>query len=279
MFGILLQIIGTFTEEVSESLGKDNVRRRIEKVWTLGFLNALLALIGLLFIMTFIRGWDAMTMNAWPTFAIRAVLLVVQSVMTIKAIVVAERSTFGFLRVGTIPLILAIDMALGVALSGWQVVGMLCIAATILLLSLNHGLRKKGIGYVLFGTIASAIQLSLLSYNITHGNTVELEQLGVMCLVVPVFYILARQAGEGSPFAALRSRRVFAQSSLHGAAMILGSYAFLYAPASVLLATARGSAVMASVLTGHWFFHERKFSLKIAGFVGCAIGIILLMMS
>ena len=277
MFGILLQIIGTFTEEVSEALGKDNVRRRIEKIWTLGFLNALMAFIGLLFIITFFRGWDTMTLHTWPTFIIRALIFVVQSAMTIKAIVHSERSTFGFLRVGTIPLILVIDLFLGVLLSGWQILGMLCIAGTILLLSLNHGLSRKGIGYVLFGTVSAAIQLSLLSYNVKHGNTVELEQLGVMCVVIPAFYYLARRAGEGSPLQALRQRRVLLQSSLHGGAMILGSYAFLYAPASVLLAAARGSAVMASVLTGHWFFHEKKFALKIAGFIGCAIGIALLM--
>lgn len=276
MFGIILQIIGSFLEEVSETIGKDNVRKKLEDVWTFGFLNAFMSLVGLLFIITFVQGWSEMTLYAWPTFLIRALLLQVQSIATVIALVKAERSTFGFLRVGTIPLILFIDMFMGVALSGWQVIGMLFIAATILILSMNHGLDKKGIVYVLYGTVSAAIQLSLFRYNVTHGNSVELEQLGVMLLVAPVFYILARRAGHPSPLTYLKRAPIALQSGLHGAALIVGSYAFLYAPASILLATARGSAVMAAVLAGHWYFHEKRFALKLLGFIGCAIGILLL---
>jgi hypothetical protein len=277
MFGVILQIIGTFLEEVSETLGKDNVRRRLESAWTLGFANAVAALVALLFVITCITGWGSMQMQSWPTFVLRVLLLQIQSVATVLAIVHAERSTFGFLRVGSIPLIVLIDIFIvGVALTGWQVLGMTLIAGTILLLTMNHGLSKKGIGYVLVGTVGAAVQLSLLRYNVTHGNSVELEQLGVMLVVAPTFYVLAKQHGSVAPLHVFRRWRNMVQSGLHGIAVVIGGYAFLFAPASILLAAGRAAAVMAAVLAGHLYFHEKKFIIKLLAFVGCAVGIILI---
>jgi hypothetical protein len=276
MFGIILQLIGSFLDEASQSIGKDSVQKNLEDAWTLGFLNAFMSLIGLLIIITFIRGWDHMTFSAWPTFLVRVILLLIQSVTTVIALVQSERSTFGFLRVGTIPIILLIDVVLGVVLSGWQVLGMMCIAGTVLILSLNHGLSKKGLGYLLYSTVSAAIQLSLLRYNVTHGNSVELEQFGVMLLVAPMFYVLAVRAGHPGPLKKLKHKPIALQSGMQGISMIIGSYSFLYAPASILLATARGAGVMTAVLAGHWYFHEKRFLLKLFGFIGCAAGIILL---
>ncbi len=275
MFGILLQLIASFFEEASESLGKDNVRRHLESPWVMGLLNAFVSAVILFALITLIRGWDVMTLHAWPTFLLRAVLLLTQSVAVILAIVKSERSTFGFLRVGTIPLLLLLDLLVGVSVSGLQVVGMMLISGTILFMLLNHGLSRNGLWYVIYTTVSAAFQLSLFRYNATHGNSVELESFLMMVMISLLFYVLARKHGN-HPFAVFRLKRPLVQGTLHGVAMVFGSYAFLYAPASILLASARGAGIMASVFAGHWMFHEKKLGLKLLAFVGCAIGIILL---
>jgi hypothetical protein len=276
MFGILLQVISSVFEEISQSFGKDYVQKKRETAWTMGFLNSFIPVVGYLLVVTFIQGWEHMTIQAWPTFLIRCVLLSAQAVTTILAIVIAERSTFGFLRVGSIPLILLIDLMLGVSVSGWQVLGMTFIAGTLLVLSLNHGITKKGIGFVLFSTASAAVQLSLYRYNLTQGNSVEIEQIGPLLCVAATFLYLAWREKTPSPFRSLTNIPVVSQGALHGLAVMVGGYAFLYAPASVLLATGRAGGVIAAILAGHWYFKEKYFVLKIAGFVGCALGIIFL---
>lgn len=275
MFGVLLQLISSFVEECAETIGKDNVRKHLETALGMGFLNALFTTAIFIVTITFVRGWDAMTLNAWPTFLIRTALLILQAAATVQAIAITERSTFGFVRAGTMPLLLMIDVAMGVQVTGWQVVGMICIVGTILILMMNHGLSKKGMGLLLYTMASAAIQLSLYRYNITHGNSVELEQLLSTLAVGAGLYALVTREGA-NPFKLIRRPRPALQSGLNAVANLIGGYAFLYAPASVILSTGRAASVMAAVLAGHLYFKEKKFSQKLIAFVGCAIGIILL---
>lgn len=96
---------------------------------------------------------------------------------------IADRSTYGFLRVLTIPLLLLVDLALGYSLSQGQIVGVSILTLSVLLLLLNHGLRTKGIGFVLLSAVNAVVTLSLFKYDITHFNSVEVEQ-GITQLVL-----------------------------------------------------------------------------------------------
>jgi hypothetical protein len=47
-----------------------------------------------------------------------------------------------------------------------------------------------------------------------------------------------------------------------GAGMMLGSFAFLFAPASIILAVKRSSVILWSMVAGNVFFHEKKAFIK-----------------
>lgn len=277
MIGIFLQLLASGFVEISETIGKNNVRKQTESVWVMGFLNGLCATVGLVIVISLIRGWDSMTLYAWPTLLIRMGMELVHAVLTLTAIVQADRSTYGFIRVGTIPLIILVEMLLfGVFLSGWQIIGILLICTAMLFLALNHGLSKKGIWYVLIGTVMAAVQIPLFRYNITHGNSVELEQLIIVATTCVLFLIVAKRKKLISTKILRNHTKWLIPSSFYGLGVVIAGYAFLFAPASVLTATARAAGIMAAVLAGHWMFKEKHFVVKIIGFIGCAAGVILL---
>lgn len=123
MLGVILASLGTLFEEIAASIGKEKIRKKEESPYTYGFLSLmwgfmLFGLFGLFRQDAFVFSVDSL-----PTFGIRAILEIAQVHFTILALTQADRSTFGFFRILTVPLLLAVDMALGYALSPAQICG------------------------------------------------------------------------------------------------------------------------------------------------------------
>lgn len=271
MIGVFLSFLGSFFEEISVSLEKTVMAKRIQTMATFGFFNALAGMLMYLFIGLVIRDSFVLSVASLPTLVPRLILDIAQAYVTLLAVARADRSAFGFIRTLTIPLLLLIDLGLGYALSNLQLLGMVIIFFSLAFLTINHGFRRKGIGYVLFSAINAAIVISLYKYNITHFNSVEAEQAVALLVLVVFFYLLARHLGE-RPLTALRQPRVIGVMLTQGLGSTIEGFAYLFGPASLMLAVKRASGVFWSVVSGNAYFHEKHIVVKAISLAGAVTG-------
>ena len=66
------------------------------------------------------------------TFSLRAILEILQQHLMASALIYAERSTFAFFHVLTLPLLLIVDMFIGYNLKNLEIIGILIIFITLL---------------------------------------------------------------------------------------------------------------------------------------------------
>lgn len=276
MIGVLLSALGAFFEEVSSSIAKQQIAKKQESVYTMGFLNTLWAVFFFAILLLCFRS-APLSLDAWPTFLLRAVLTMSLAYFTVNALAKAERSTYGFIRTGTIPMLLVGDLILGNAITGFQMIGMAMICAGLLFLFMNHGFTKRGVGFACMSALNASIVVWLYKYNITHGNSVELEQFLTMSVLLVFFYVMSRSSKDH--ILSLIKRPIIAlQSGSVGIATILESFAYVFAPASIILAATRSSSVVFTVLSGGVYFHEKHLSVKIVSLIAFVVGIVLLAM-
>jgi drug/metabolite transporter (DMT)-like permease len=276
MFGILLASLGTLFEEAGSSLGKVKNLAREQTIYTMGFLQTF----GGLMVFALFWLWNRQTFlfsaASLPTFIPRVILEIVQAHVTMIAIAKADRSTFGFVRVITIPLLLAADILLGYHIQNLQIVGICFMITALLIVFTNHGIQKKAIGYVLFSGINAAVTLSLYKYNISHFNSVVAEQMIVYVALVVYFLAAAWLVAKENPLRFLTRPAFFAQAATLGAGSLVGSFAFMYAPASIILAAMRSSTIFWTTVSGRIYFKEQHILIKLFTFALLLTGLILL---
>lgn len=198
-----------------------------------------------------------------PTFAIRAVLEIIQANITLKAICKAERSAFSFIRTLTIPLLLTVDIILGYSIGILQIAGIGIIILTILYFYANKGLNKKGSLLTLFTALNAVATVSLYKYNITHFNSFEAEQFTIQIILIIYFIIAGFLIAKQNPFKFLKKPLPFSQSIIQGIGSVLGSFAYSFAPASIIMAVERSSGIVWAVLSGNVYFHEKHLAAKL----------------
>ena len=275
MFGILLTLLGTLCEEVASTIVKARVVQQEVSLYTAGFLNLFWVVLGFLCIAFFVPGTFVFSAASFPTFVARAVLEIAQAHMTIKALATAARSGFTFIRTLTVPLLLLVDFVLGYTLSAQQMIGIGLIVIVLIVLFMNHGVEGQGREAVLFIAINAVITLSLYKYHITYFNSVIAEQLLIMSILSVYFFINSLIVRE-NPFLFLKKKIFFLQSVSMGIGTAAESFAFVFAPASIITAAKRSGAVLWSIVSGHIYFHEKHLFLKVLGFIGLVVGIIFL---
>lgn len=286
MFGLGLAGIATLAEEATISIGKHKVADRALHIYALGFLLELGALLfivifGLLVPKDFFAhgfpGGFVFSPASLPTFIPRLFLELLQAYATVHAIVAADRATFGFLRTLTLPLLLGVDVILGYAITSWQIAGVILIVGSLIVLYSRRGLSKRGSFFVLVSAINAVVTLSLFKYDISHFNSVEAEQ-SLILLANVVFFLTLALAARQNPFALL-TRPVFAlQVVLSGASAMLISFAYLFAPASVITAGKRSFSVLWATLSGNIYFGEDRALIKLVCFALISTGIIMLVL-
>lgn len=276
MLGILFVSLASLVEEISATIGKIAVARREESVYTMGFLNALVAFGIFAALGAFAPGGFSFSAASLPTLVPRVLLEIVQAHVTMHAMAVAARSTFNFLRTLTIPTLLLLDVVLGYALDLRQIVGIGLIAFALLVLFTNHGIEKPGMWLVVFTSLNAGATITLYKYDITHFNSVAAEQGIIMTAIGLYFLLMATLRARENPFALLRRKTVSGQSALYAAGAALESFAYSLAAASIILTAKRASGVFWSILTGNRVFHERHWLLKVIVGALVAAGFILL---
>lgn len=285
MIGLLLTALGSLAHETSTAIGKWEEAHRKESIYAVGFLASVGGFLSFLALSFFVppnffapgfpQGFH-FDPRSLPTIIPKLLLDVSIAWAGAMALARADRSTFGFLHVITIPLLLIIDAQLGYALSTHQLTGILLIVGSVLVLWVNHGIRHRGAWLVVFISIGAAATISLFKYNITHFNSVEAEQLIAYSVLLVFFYTMARMRAKESPFRLLLRPVFFAQAFLAGTAGILVSFAYLFSTASIITAAHRGFDILLAILSGRLYFHEKKLWIKFICFAMILGGLLLL---
>lgn len=276
MLGVILASIGTFFEETSTSLGKWEISRKVESPFTFGFLQLFWGGVILLGIALIREGSFIFSLASLPTFLPRVILEIIQAHVTVLAVARASRSTFGCIRILTVPILLIVDVAFGLTPTMFATIGIVVIIATLIILLRNHGIERAGSGLVLFSAVNAVATLSLYQYDVRHFNSVVAEQLLMYAVLITYFGIAAIVVMRERPFHLLMCRVTLGQSLVQGVGGVIESFAVLFAPISIVLAAKRSSSVLWSVLAGRLTFHEDHFIVKVAAAVFLVIGLVLL---
>jgi len=77
-----------------------------------------------------------------------------------------------------------------------------------------------------------------------------------------------------NPIKYLFKRKLFFESFPRGISGVLISFAYLYAPASVITSVKRGFSVLWSIISGNKIFHEKHLVIKIISFVLIITGLV-----
>jgi len=276
MIGIILISIGTFFREISDSIGKFKVNNHEESNFTMAFLSLFWGAIFFTLVSIFKNDGFVFKFASLPTFSIRAVLEIIQTYITVLAIVGADRSTYSFVRTITIPLLLVVDLLLGYKVGLLPVVGVFIILVALMMLFLNEGVKKNGIGFVIFSAINAVATISLFKYDITHFNSIAAEQLLITLILLTFFMVLSLFKARENPFVFLKQPVFFLQSFSVGIGEVIGSFGYNYGAASIMTAAKRSTAILWSLLSGKIYFNESELILKFAIFISLLSGLVLL---
>jgi hypothetical protein len=273
MIGITLILIGEIFAQIGTSIGKYEVSQKKESFYAMGFLHSVWASIFLLLMVVFWQGEFRFTYASLPTFALRALLEVILVFVAIHAVLKADRSTFSFLRVLTLPFLLMVDVALGYSISVFQMVGISSVVIALIFLFLNHGLSRQGKLLSLLSALLAVGTISLYKYNITNFNSVEGEQVVMHFIILFVIIITAWIKGHENVFKTLASPLFIFQSLAAGLASVFISFAYLFASASVITTTKRSFELISSMVFGRAYFSEKHFAIKFIAFVLIVAGV------
>ena len=277
MIGFVLVIAAAFFLEIGDSIGKTEVSEKKESVYTFGFLMLLWGTL-FLFALAFIRDSFVFSIASLPTLGIRAILEIAQAHVSVLAVTRADRSTFGFLRILTIPLLLFIDVALGYSIGGGQIIGIGIVVAALAILFINHAIRKECAWLVVFTAVNAAITISLYKYNITNFNSVEVEQGIIHIILLLYFFVMAMMIAKENPIQFLKKPLFFGQSIAAGVGTVLVSFAYLFGAASVITTAKRAATILWAILSGNIYFEEKHFIIKMVSLALIAIGLAFLIL-
>ena len=275
MFGLILVTASAILDEISTSIGKWEVSHKKEGLYTYGFLNSFWILV-VLSIVALTKGSFVFSLDSLPLFSVLVVLEVAQLYASLHAIVFAERATNGFLMILTLPLLTVVDYVLGYDISLLAFCGIGVIVLGLIFLFINHGLNKKGIGYVLFTTVNAVATISLYKYLITHYNSVEGQQIVMFAILSVYLFVMSVWKSKQNPLTFLFKKEFLVQSIPRGIGGVLISFAYLFAPASIITSAKRATLVLAAVISGKTYFHEKHFLVKMISVVLVVFGVVLL---
>lgn len=276
MSALILVLAAAFFVELSTSIGKQEVASKKETLYAVAFLGGIWSTsILILYTLLNSHAW-VFSFASLPTFSLRAVLEVLLLFVSVSAVQQADRSTFAFLRMLTIPLLLLVDLSLGYILTPLQIIGMFFIMTVPLYLFQRNGMSKKGKLLSLTSAVLAVITISLYKFNITHFNSVEAEQTLMHVLLILVIILTAWIRGHENVFRYLTHPLCIIQSLAAGVAGVCMSFAYAFAPASLVVALKRSFELFASLISGNILFHEKKLFMKISAFLFAVLGIVLM---
>ncbi len=274
MIGLLLTAVSTFFSETQESLGKKGVTEGTQSIYTMGFLSMFWGCV-LYAVLSIINHSFRFSFASLPTFGVRIILELILAHISVHAITRADRSTYSFIRVGTIPILLVTDIALGYSISTGAFIGIGLILVSLCSLFFSHTLKKNGAGLTVATMLLAVATLSLYKYDITHFNSVEAEQGIIVGILLLYFFFMARWVSKENPFRLFSQPSILGQSLSAGIADVLMSFAYLYGSASIITAAKRGLGVFWAILSGNRYFKEAGLAAKLFALLTIVAGLLL----
>lgn len=277
MFGVFLQAVGSLFEEISCTIGKREVQEGHETIFMMGFLQ--LSAAAFMFTCMIALGFEKFifSVDSLWTLLPRAVLETLQVHITLLAIRTADRSAFGFIKVGTVPLLLIIDFFLGYQIQPVQIAGMLLMIGAFIFIFARGVINKKGLGLVVFSTINAVLTITIFKYDISHFNSVGAEQLIIYSVLLTYLYLFIRIKTKERPLAYFRRPICLAQAFTDGIGTLIGSFAYVFAPPSVITAARRSACLLWSTLSGIAVFKEDNKKMKL--FVAFVLIVVLVLLA
>lgn len=275
MLAVLIVLTSTFLQEAAASIGKMSVKKKRETVYSLAFLGVFWTFVFLLVAVVFLKVEFRIEVASLVTLIPRIGLEIVLAFIGAEAIIKADRSTVGFLRLITVPLLLVVDILLGYHLTWLQVGGVLVMFIGLLLAFRHNPRGKKGAGLAVACALISVATISLYKWDISHYNSVAGEQLIVTFVMATAFYGMALRFRK-SPLKLLVQPVTGAQSLASGLSGTIESFAYAFAPASIILAFKRSAALLWTIFFGRTYFHEKSLIQKLHAGVWMSIGLFLL---
>ncbi|MEK9153892.1 MAG: hypothetical protein AAB798_00305 [Patescibacteria group bacterium] len=275
MLGILLAGISSAFDELADSIGKRKISDGRESYYTFGFLTQFVSALSITAI-GFLFADLRFSLESLPTFIPRVLVSILMMQLAVIAMTKVDRGSFGFIRLATLPILLVTDILLGYSISSIQAFGIILIIIPIGILFYSDLSKMKGMLLALLVAVLAAISISLFKYDISHFNSVESEQAITSLFISLYFFLTATLIRGENPLAFLREKIYMVQTGSSGIAYIVNSFAYLYAPASVITTAFRGFSVLFSIIAGTFYFNERGFFLRGLLFVVILTGLLLL---
>lgn len=276
MIALMLIAIAMLSQEVSTSMGKRAVAKKSETIYSYGFLNLFWAQIFFLIAVIVFHRSFYFNVHSLPFFLPRLVLEMLLAYLVVRAVNTADRSTFAFLRLITIPLLVVIDIILGYKITPVELAGILLVFVTLVYLVGHHAVKKKGSTLLVITALIAPITLSLYKYDITHYNSVAAEQTLITLANLSFFTLAAWYHGQEKTWKYLFKKKPEGQSLLQGLGDVLNGYAYAYVPASIALTFGRTIAIIWAIIFGNLYFHEKKLHQKLSGFAVLVLALILI---
>lgn len=276
MFGVLLSALGALFVEISSSIGKFEVARNEENPYVIPFLNFKISIFVFLVIAFINPSLFSFSIKSLPFFLTRFFMEVLVAYFMVKAIVTNERSTSSFILILTLPLLFLVDIFLGYRLSAYQYAGIIVIVLSLVALFINRDFDKRNAHYSVLAALFAVVTTSLYKYDITHFNSVVAEQIIMQALLLVFFFFVVWKSSGQNPFSYTKKPMLILQSSMHGVGNIVESFAYIFAPASVIVAAKRAASVFWAILSGSHYFHEKHILLKLVAFAVLLSGLVLL---
>lgn len=276
MFALILVTLANLLGETSDAIGKSAMSKRLESVYAYAFLNAFWASIFLaLSCIVFGRSFH-FSGHSLPIFLPRVVIELTIAYLGAKAMSVADLSTFAFIRLITIPLLLFSDIIFGYRIGAAEVLGILIIFGTLISLLGHRTLNPRGSNLLVLLGILAAVSLTMYKYDISHYNSVAAEQILIYLAIMAYFTIAAWRHGRERTWTYLFKQRTETQSLFSGLGGALNSFAYSYVPASIALTFSRATEILFATIFGNLVFHEKKLGHKIAGLLIIVVALILI---
>src|SRR3989344_3309623 len=107
MLTVLFASIASFLGEISSSIIKFETDHKKESIYTAGFINFLFGILIYIFV-AYWRKSFIFSFASLPTFTLRAFLEILQTHVSLLAVMKTDRSTFAAIRNLTIPFLLVV---------------------------------------------------------------------------------------------------------------------------------------------------------------------------
>ena len=275
MLAVLLNGVAAILREAGTSIGKKEFDAHHEDLFVMGFINSV---IGVIIFVTIGFLFDSLVIDpqSFLTLSIRIILELILTTLTLMAIVRSSRSTFSFYRTLTISLLLISDIFLAYQFKASQIIGIAIIMITIGHLYYSKTSDQKGRNLTIITALIAVLTTTLYQYNITNYNSIAGEQSVVLTVQLIYLFIASLVISKQNPIKELANKLHLSQSFLTGISNSIVSYSFNFAPATIVIASKRVFGLIASIASGHFAFHETKFSQKIIYGVLVSIALILI---